>query len=89
MKYVICGSMKNYNRMLDVCDNLMLFEDNPTIFLPIPKGERSINVDKLKKCHMNKIKLSDCIVVVGFPGLDTHKEIDYAKSLNKCIVYVE
>ena len=40
--------------------------------------------------HKEKIKISDAILVVninGYIGEDTRSEIDFAKSLNKEIIY--
>ena len=44
----------------------------------------------IDKMHKEKIKLSDAIVVVnvdGYIGSSTKSEIEYAKSLNKEIIY--
>lgn len=49
-------------------------------------GEYSL-IDKI---HKEKIKLSDAILVVnvdGYIGNSTKNEIEYAKSLNKEIIY--
>ncbi len=44
----------------------------------------------LDKMHKEKIKISDAILVVnvdGYIGNSTQSEIEYAKSLNKEIIY--
>lgn len=44
----------------------------------------------LDKMHKEKIKLSDAILVVnanGYIGKSTNSEIEYARSLNKEIIY--
>lgn len=44
----------------------------------------------IDKMHKEKIKLSDAILVVnvdGYIGNSTKNEIEYAKSLNKDIIY--
>lgn len=44
----------------------------------------------LDKMHKERIKLSDAILVVnvdGYIGSSTSKEIEYAKQLNKEIIY--
>ena len=44
----------------------------------------------IDKMHKEKIKLSDAILVVnvdGYIGNSTKSEIEYAKSLNKEIIY--
>ena len=46
----------------------------------------------LSKLHFEKIKISDAIYVVnvnGYIGEATKKEIEFAKSLNKEILYLE
>lgn len=49
--------------------------------------EEALIIDKM---HKEKIKLSDAILVVnvdGYIGNSTKSEIEYAKSLNKDIIY--
>ena len=49
--------------------------------------EEALMIDKM---HKEKIKLSDAILVVnvdGYIGSSTKNEIEYAKSLNKEIIY--
>ncbi len=46
----------------------------------------------LKDAHLKRIELSDAIYVVNkdkYIGNSTKKEIDYAKSLNKEIIYMK
>ena len=48
------------------------------------------DISLLGKMHLEKIKISDAILVVnvnGYIGESTKKEIEYAKSLNKEILY--
>lgn len=48
--------------------------------------------DKLDELHLRKIDLADevCVLNVGgYIGESTRKEIEYAKSLNKPIMYLE
>ena len=49
--------------------------------------EEALMIDKM---HKEKIKLSDAILVVnvnGYIGSSTKSEIEYAKNLNKEIIY--
>ena len=48
------------------------------------------DMEKLKAAHFKRIEVSDAIYVVnidGYIGNSTQKEIDYAKSHNKEIIY--
>lgn len=50
-------------------------------------GEEALMLDKM---HKERIKLADAILVVnveGYIGNSTNKEIEYAKSLDKEIIY--
>ena len=47
-------------------------------------------LEKLKKAHFKKIEISDAILVVNvnnYIGKSTNLEIEYAKKLNKEIIY--
>ncbi len=55
-----------------------------------PLSARGIR--RMSRLHLKKIALSDAIFVVnvdGYIGGSTKKEIDYARSLNKEIFYLE
>ena len=63
--------------------------------LPEHHGGESLGqdvVDMLDKLHLRKIDISDMVYVLnvdGYIGESTRKEIEYAKSLNKTIIYLE
>lgn len=53
-------------------------------------GYTEADVKMLEKMHKEKIKISDAILVVNvndYIGSSTQKEIEYAKSLNKEVLY--
>ena len=90
----VCGSLNFKNEMIELAEKMEL--QGNCILCPI----YPTNPDKdaytedevlmLDKMHKEKIKLSDAILVVnvnGYIGNSTKSEIDYAKSLNKEILY--
>lgn len=89
----ICGSMKYKKEMMEVAEKLAL-EGNcviTPIYLNKSKNEYTDNdFEKLLNVHKKKIRLSDAIFVVNvdkYIGDGTNIEIEYAKSLNKEILY--
>lgn len=92
----ICGSLKTKVEIMKVA--LKLSIDGNIVLTPIfPYNDEDINlteeeIKKLGKIHKEKIKMSDCIVVVNvnnYIGKSTKSEIEYAKSLNKEIIYYQ
>lgn len=90
----ICGSYKYKKEMIEIAEIMTLKEN--CVLLPnelsrpnkesYSKEEASI-IDKM---HKEKIKLSDAILVVNvdnYIGTSTKQEIEYAKKLNKEIIY--
>lgn len=90
----ICGSYKYKKEMIEIAEIMTLKEN--CVLLPnelsrpnkesYSKEEASI-IDKM---HKEKIKLSDAILVVNvnnYIGPSTKQEIEYAKNLNKEIIY--
>ena len=90
----VCGSLRFQREMEEIALKLEL-EVN-CVLLPI----FTINGDKdnyteeemniLGKMHYERIKISDAILVVNvdnYIGSSTKSEIEYAKSLNKEIMY--
>lgn len=90
----ICGSYKYKKEMIEIAEIMTLKEN--CVLLPnelsrpnkesYSKEEASI-IDKM---HKEKIKLSDAILVVNvnnYIGTSTKQEIEYAKNLNKEIIY--
>ncbi len=90
----ICGSIKFKEEMMDTAIKLEL--EGNIVLMPI----FHLNGDKddfskeeliiLGNMHKEKIKLSDDILVVNvdnYIGESTKKEIEFARSLNKEIIY--
>lgn len=91
----LCGSLKLKNEMMKVAEQLAL-EGNCVITPVYPTEENYSRTDEqienLKNAHFKKIDLSDAIYVVnvnGYIGESTKLEIEYAKSNNKEILYLE
>lgn len=91
----VCGSLRFVKEIMEIAE-IMELQGN-CMLVPIYNKERT---DKdffteeealmLGKMHQEKIKLSDTILVVdvnGYIGNATKKEIEFAKSLNKEIIY--
>lgn len=90
----ICGSYKFKKEMIDIAEKLTL--EGNCVLMPNELSrnnkddytlEEALMIDKM---HKEKIKLSDAILVVnvnGYIGSSTKSEIEYAKNLNKEIIY--
>ena len=91
----ICGSMKFRNEMMMISEKLELKQWYIVIQCIYGDSSREYNeseMEILSKLHFEKIKISDAIYVVnvnGYIGEATKKEIEFAKSLNKEILYLE
>lgn len=91
----ICGSMKFINEMMNIAMKMEL--DGNCILMPIYSPTKTNKDDftkedalMLDKMHKERIKLSDAILVANvdnYIGSSTKSEIEYAKSLNKEIIY--
>ena len=91
----ICGSMKFVREMMEISEKVEL--QGNVVLMPIynpsrPNKEAFTNeeVQILDKMHRERIKLSDAILVVDvdrYIGSSTKSEIEFAKSLNKEIIY--
>lgn len=90
----VCGSFKFKDEMmkcamdLELQGNVCLIPIFPTNLNKEKLSEEEINI--LGKMHKEKIKLSDCVFITnvgGYIGESTKSEIEYAKSLNKEIIY--
>lgn len=89
----ICGSLKFQKEMMNEAQKLAL--DGACVLTPIyPVIDyikiSSLQLQNLKKEHFRKIELSDSILVINkdnYIGESTKIEIEYAKSLNKEIIY--
>jgi len=90
----VCGSLKFRNEMLEITEKMAL-EENCMLSVIYPtKEDKDAYTEEeimiLDKMHKEKIKLSDAILVVnvgGYIGNSTKSEIEFAKSLNKEIIY--
>lgn len=91
----ICGSMKFRNEMMMIAEKLELEQRYIVIQCIYGDSSKEYNeseMEILSKLHFEKIKISDAIYVVnvnGYIGEATKKEIEFAKSLNKEILYLE
>lgn len=89
----VCGSLKYQDEIMKITEeyalkgNCMLSIVYPTKDL---KNYKQEDIKRLGTLHLERIKLSDAILVVNidnYIGKQTQKEIDFAKSLNKEIIY--
>lgn len=90
----VCGSYKFKDEMTKITEKMALKGNCmiTPISLTRPNKEAYTKDEALMidKMHKEKIKISDAILVVnvnGYIGKSTNSEIEYAKSLNKEILY--
>lgn len=94
MKVVtICGSMKFAEDMKQIASNLELEKNYCVIqcVYNLPKLDAE-KLEQIAKLHEKKIDISDAIYVVninGYIGESVKREIAYAKSHDKEIIYYE
>ena len=89
----ICGSMRYKKEMMEVAEKFAL--RGYCILTPIYQVTANIKINEkqkelLKKEHFKRIEISDAILVLNidnYIGESTKLEIDYAKKLNKEILY--
>lgn len=90
----VCGSLKFQSEMMEIAEkmelqgNCVLCPIYPTN--PNKDAYTEEEADMLDKMHKEKVKMADAILVVnvdGYIGSSTQSEIEYAKSLNKEIIY--
>lgn len=91
----VCGSLRFYKEMMEVAEKMEL--EGNCMLVPIYNSARPNKDDfteeeslMLDKMHKEKIKLADAILVVNvddYIGSSTSKEIEFAKSLDKEIIY--
>ena len=91
----ICGSLKFQKEMKITAEKLAL-EGNCILTPVYPVLENYERTDeqleKLKEAHFKRIELSDAILVINkdnYIGKSTNLEIEYAKNLDKEILYLE
>ena len=90
----VCGSYKFKKEMVEITEKMTL--QGNCVLMPnelTRKNKEEYNEEEVRiigGMHKEKIKLSDAIIVVdvnGYIGESTKNEIEYAKSLNKEILY--
>ena len=91
----VFGSLRFYKEMMKITEKMEL--QGNCMLVPIYNPARPNKDDftkeealMLDKMHKEKIKLADAILVVnvdGYIGNSTKSEIEFAKSLNKEILY--
>ncbi len=91
----VCGSIKFIKEMMEITEKMEL-EGNcmlVPIYNPARPDKDSFTLEEaeiLDKIHKERIKLADAILVVnvnGYIGKSTRAEIEFAKKLNKEIIY--
>lgn len=81
--------------MMRMAESLSLKGDcvlTPVFFTSDANSLTKSDLNNLKDAHFKRIELSDAIYVVNkdkYIGNSTKKEIEYAKSLNKEIIYMK
>ena len=90
----VCGSYKFKKEMNEIAEKMALKGNCMLTPIELTKPnkeaytkEEALMIDKM---HKEKIKLSDAILVVnvnGYIGNSTKSEIEFAKSLNKEVLY--
>ena len=91
----VCGSLKFVKEMMEITEEMEL--QGNCMLVPIYNPSKPSKDDfteeqalMLDKMHKERIKLSDAILVInvnGYIGSSTKREIEFAKSLNKEIIY--
>ncbi len=91
----ICGSLKFYKEMMEITEKMEL--QGNCMLVPIYNPSKSSKDDyteeeacMLDKMHKERIKLCNAILVVNvnnYIGNSTRSEIEFAKSLNKEVIY--
>ena len=87
----LCGSMKFQKEMMITAEKLAL-EGNCVLTPVYSVLDNYEKTDELKQAHFKRIELSDAILVInkdGYIGNSTKLEIEYAKKLNKEVMYLE
>ncbi len=88
----VCGSLKYQNEMMEITEK-MARQGNCMLTPVYSTGKYGCSDEEKKllgKEHFEKIKLSDSVLIVNvdnYIGESTTKEIEYAKSLDKEIIY--
>lgn len=89
----VCGSYKFQKEIKEIAEEMALKGNCMITPIDITKDKNAYtkeNFLQLGKMHKEKIRISDAILVVNkdnYIGDNTKSEIEYAKSLNKEIIY--
>ena len=91
----VCGSLRFIKEIMEITEKMEL--QGNCMLVPIYNPSKSSKDDfteeealTLEKIHKERIKLTDAILVVnvdGYIGNSTKNEIEFAKSLDKEIIY--
>lgn len=92
----VCGSYRFKKEMSEIAEKLTLEGNCVLTPIELSKSDKESYTEKealiIDKMHKEKIRLSDAIYVVnigGYIGKSTRAEIEYARALNKEILYLE
>ena len=89
----LCGSLKFQKYMMHTAEKMALLGNcvlTPTYPISENLKKTDEQLEKLKEAHLKRIELSDAILVINknnYIGKSTNLEIEYAKKLNKEILY--
>ena len=90
----VCGSLKFQKEMMEISEKMELLGNCViTPIYPVRDDKKIYTKEEIAmfdKMHKEKIKLSNAILVVnldGYIGESTKSEIEYAKALDKEIIY--
>ena len=90
----VCGSYKFKKEMTEITEKMALQGNCMLTPIELTKSDKDAYTKEeatmLDQMHKEKIKLSNAILVVnvnGYIGNSTQSEIEYAKTLNKEILY--
>ncbi len=93
-KITVCGSYKFQKEMKEITEEMALKGNCMITPIDLIKPNKEAYTEEqailLDKMHKEKIKLADAILVVnvnGYIGNSTKSEIEFAKLLNKEILY--
>lgn len=90
----VCGSLRFMKEIMEITEKMDL-QGNCMLSIVYPtKADKDDYTEEeiavLSKMHKERIKMSDAILVVNvdnYIGSSTKSEIEFAKSLNKEIIY--
>lgn len=88
MIITICGSKKFANNIYQFADIMRSLGN--TVYTPM--FNTNLSVDELVQIHKYKIVASDLIIIYnlnGYIGEHTRDEINFAKSINKAVLYTD